>query len=75
MPPVFISVLETGGTTLTFTWTSVAGQEYQMQYSTNLIQTNWNNLGGTNSPTGGTTTTTDSTGPDPQRFYRVVLLP
>jgi uncharacterized repeat protein (TIGR03803 family) len=74
MPPVFISVLETGSATLTSTWTSVAGQMYQVQYSTNLTQTNWNNLGGTISPPGGTTTTIDSIGPDPQRFYRVVLL-
>jgi len=75
MPPVFKTVSKTGGATLASTWTSVAGQMYQVQYTTNLIQTNWNNLGGTLSPAGGTTTTIDSIGPDPRRFYRIVLLP
>jgi len=42
---------------------------YQLQYCTNLIQTNWIDLGvpGTN----GSRST--PVGPDPQRFYRIRL--
>lgn len=71
-PPVFTSVTQTNGL-ITFTWRSVAEQTYQIQYTSNLFKPNWNNLGGVISAFGSTTTAYDLIGPDPQRFYRVVL--
>jgi hypothetical protein len=70
--PVFLSVAQTAGA-VTFTWTSVVGQNYQVQYTVSLIQPIWNNLGGVITATNATTTAIDSTSQDSQRFYRVVL--
>lgn len=72
--PVFLSVNK-AGTTLMLTWKAMAGQTYQIVYETNLNQINWSNLGSTVLATNAAMTTLDTIGPDPQRLYRVVLLP
>ncbi len=72
LPPVFSSITQTGGT-LTLVWSAVAGQTYQLQYSTNLVQTNWIDLDGAITATNGAMAASDSVGSGPQRFYRVVL--
>ena len=75
MPAVVKAITLTNGAA-TFTWSAVAGQTYQLQYSTNLMTTNWSTLGKLFIASDGTLTTTDSTAADsPQRFYRVVLYP
>jgi uncharacterized repeat protein (TIGR03803 family) len=73
-PPSFLTAGETGAT-LTLTWSATVGETYQMWYKTNLNQINWNNLGSTIIATNAAMTTLDATGPDPQRFYRIELLP
>jgi trimeric autotransporter adhesin len=73
-PMMFQSVVQTAGA-LTLTWSTVPGRVYQVQYTTNLSQADWTNLGDTNLATSGTTSAADSTAPDQQRFYRVALLP
>jgi len=60
---------------LQLSWTSTAGVAYQVQYSTNLTQTNWINLGSTISATNTSTTTNDLIGTNSMRFYRVVASP
>jgi hypothetical protein len=72
--PVFQTVVPTAGT-VTFTWSALPGRTYQVQYTTDMQQTNWTNLGSTNLATSATMSASDSTGPDSQRFYRVALLP
>jgi uncharacterized repeat protein (TIGR03803 family) len=72
--PVFQMVAQAGAT-LTLTWSAVAGRTYQVQFRTNLDQPNWNNLGGTINATNVTASLVATIGPDPQRFYRVFLLP
>jgi uncharacterized repeat protein (TIGR03803 family) len=72
LPPVFKSVANTAGT-VTLVWSAVAGQSYQLEYTTNLALPVWNNVGGGVPATNGTMTVSDSPGTDPQRFYRVVL--
>ena len=74
LPPAFQTVMQSNGV-LAFTWNAGTGLVYQVQYSTNLAQTNWVNLGSTNTATNSTATFYDPIGPDPQRFYRVILLP
>lgn len=74
MPLVFQTVMQTNGS-LVLTWNAVAGQTYQLQYNSDLTSTNWNDLGSTVAATNGLMTVSDAIGPDPQRFYRVVLLP
>jgi uncharacterized repeat protein (TIGR03803 family) len=57
---------------ISITWPAASGQHYRVQFLTNLTQTNWSTL--TNiTASGATGTATDSTSPDAQRFYRVVL--
>ena len=70
-PPAFQAVAQTNHA-LTLTWSTVAGQVYQIQYTTNLAQANWNDLGYPLVATNGVVTVSDTIGPDPQRFYRVV---
>ena len=57
------------------TWTSMTNLAYQLQYKTNLAQTNWINLGSAINASGGVVTATDVSPADPQRFYRIQLLP
>jgi len=69
--PVFQSVTAAGGT-VTFTWSAVVGVIYQLQYRTNLAQGNWSSLSSAITATNAVMSTADSSGPDPQRFYRLV---
>jgi hypothetical protein len=55
------------------TWSAVSGQKYQLQYSANM--SSWTNLGDLVLATNGTATYSDVTAPDPQRFYRLILIP
>ena len=61
---------------LNFTWSAMTGLVYQVQFKTNLLQSNWTvlqNLTATN-----TTVTFVDTNPItgfPQKFYRLLLLP
>ena len=72
--PVFQTVMQSAGT-LTLAWTAVTGQTYQVQYTTNLLQTNWSSLGSPSLATHDIMSASDSIVPDPQRFYRVIQLP
>ena len=54
-------------------WVSMTGQVYQVQYSTNLVSTNWFDLGSTVIGNGTTNTVADSTATNSARFYRVIL--
>lgn len=72
--PIVQTVSQTGDT-LALSWGAMIGQTHQVQYKTNLNQTTWSNWGSTLTATNATMTLFDTIGPDPQRFYRVVLLP
>jgi subtilase family serine protease len=60
---------------LQLSWTSMPGEEYQLQYSTGLAQPNWINVGVATNATTGLMTFSSPIGSDPQLFYRVLLLP
>jgi hypothetical protein len=70
--PVFQSVAGTGGT-VTFAWSAVVSAVYQLQYRTNLAQGDWSNLGSAITATNTVMSASDSIGPDPQRFYRLLV--
>jgi hypothetical protein len=72
--PLLQYVPNTNGT-VDFTWNAMWGQPYRVQTSTNLSQTNWINLGGVITTTNPVATLSDVIGPDPNRFYRVILVP
>jgi hypothetical protein len=61
------------GNTFSFTFGTVPGQIYQIQYTTNLVPANWINLGGPVQSTNSALTISDSINRNPQLFYRAVL--
>ena len=73
--PMFQAVAKSGGS-IDLTWSAMNGLAYQLQYTTNLIQGPWVNIGNPVNAFGGTASTTD-TPPSfsPPRFYRLMLLP
>ena len=72
--PVFQTLAKTNGT-LKLTWSAAVGQKYQLQYKGGLPSQTWTNLGGIITATNTTANGSDPIGSNPQRFYRVVLLP
>jgi hypothetical protein len=72
--PSFRTVVKTNSS-LQFSWNSLAGVAYQLQFTTNLSATNWVNLGAAINATNSITATTTNIGPDRQRFYRLRRLP
>lgn len=72
MPPVFEKITQTNGV-WSLTWSAVAGQVYQLQFTASLDSSNWMDLGDTNVATDGIMSATDNTGSVAQRFYRIVL--
>jgi len=63
------------GATVNLSWNSIPGGSYQVQYTTNLEQQSWVNLGGSITASASTTTTNDISPGDLQRFYRLQVLP
>jgi uncharacterized repeat protein (TIGR03803 family) len=74
MPPVLQPPWLNAGATL-LSWTAVAGQTYQLEFNPNLDPTNWTALGNPTTATNGLMSMTDTGVRDPQRFYRVLLMP
>jgi subtilase family serine protease len=78
-PPAFKTEQQATAPTASFnlTWTTVAGLVYQVQYITNLVQTNWIDLGAPITATTNTLSITDTNAisSSPSRFYRIVELP
>jgi hypothetical protein len=62
------------GNSFNFTFSSISNQMYQIQYSTNLSQTNWFSLGAPVTATNSTITISD-TGAAAVKFYRISLYP
>ena len=61
--------------TLTLNWGVAVGQILQVQYTTDLGQPNWTNLGDQLVCTNCTMTAPDSVTGGAQRFYRVLVMP
>jgi uncharacterized repeat protein (TIGR03803 family) len=60
---------------VTFVWASFSGAVYRVEYRTNLTLGTWLLLASSVPSAGNTTSFSDSLLSDPQRFYRIVLLP
>ena len=60
---------------VSFSFGTVAGRQYQVQYKDDLGWPEWQPLGGIYFGTGVPIVVTDTMDSRPQRFYRVVLLP
>lgn len=73
--PAVFQTVNLAGNSITLAWSSVAGLSYQLQYSTNLSQASWVNLGAVLKASGATITTSDIVSADAQRFYRLNVFP
>jgi hypothetical protein len=75
-PPEFKAEQQTNSPNPAFnlTWSAIPGLTYQVQYSTNLSQTNWINLANPVTAKTNTLSISDTNGmmTSPMRFYRVV---
>jgi uncharacterized repeat protein (TIGR03803 family) len=74
LAPVFRTPTQGGGL-LNLTWSSVAGQSYQLQFNSDLSSTNWINSGSVLQATNGLMSASGVIGPEDKRFYRVEILP
>jgi uncharacterized repeat protein (TIGR03803 family) len=74
MRPVFYPITVCDGK-VALSWSAVAGQTYQLQYTTDLISPQWINLGASTLATNSIISTCDVLGSDAQRFYQVSLQP
>jgi uncharacterized repeat protein (TIGR03803 family) len=72
--PKIISGGRTGNVVIV-NWLALIGRSYQLQFTTDLTFTNWDNVGSIITATNALVTASDYAGADPQRFYRVTLLP
>jgi Pro-kumamolisin, activation domain len=74
IPAVEFKTAAQSAGTFNLTWATVTGLVYQVQYKTNLLQTDWFNL---IKPTTATSTnlSASDTGSSPQRFYRLIVTP
>jgi hypothetical protein len=71
--PLILTVTRAGGD-IALSWNAISGRAYQVQFKTNLNQLGWGIL--TNvTATGATVTVPAATGPEAQRFYRVMVMP
>lgn len=75
IPPTVFQAMPVTNNQFQFSWNAMTGLVYQVQYKTNLLSTNWLNLGGPVTASSTTLTTTNAIGPDRQRFYRTMLFP
>jgi uncharacterized repeat protein (TIGR03803 family) len=71
--PTFQSITQSNGV-ITLVWNAVSGQEYQLQYNSDLSSTNWIDLGNTITATNDTVRVSDIIGSDTRRFYRIKIL-
>ena len=55
-------------------WPGVAGQQYQVEYKTNLTDSAWSPVGGVITGNGGTLNMTNVIGTTSQRFYHLRLV-
>lgn len=68
--PNFQSVTAAGGSII-FSWNAIPGSAYQIQYTTNLNQATWIDLGSSITASNTVMSATDTLILDQQRFYRV----
>jgi len=68
-------VVSADGLSVSFSFGTLAGRQYQVQYKDDLGLPDWQPLGGVYLGTGSPVVVMDAIDSHPQRFYRVVLLP
>jgi subtilase family serine protease len=75
VPAPFFQSITTVSNNFVLAWNAWQGLAYQIQYTTDLGAPAWQNLGPPITATNAVMSYSDTLPPDPQRFYRTVLLP
>jgi hypothetical protein len=73
-PPFSIRSITSSNAILTLTWNSIPGRTYHLEFKDNLADLTWTTLP-TDIIASGSTASTTTPLVDPQRFFRVTLLP
>jgi purine-cytosine permease-like protein len=73
-PPAFLSAVQSN-CTLTLTWSTMAAQQYRLQYKPGITATNWTYLGNLLTAAGSIASASDNACISTQRLYRVVMFP
>jgi alpha-L-rhamnosidase len=73
-PPQFTGATAGTNGQVQITFNTLPGQNYQLQFKTNLTDANWTALGGIISGTGSPITASDNMSGSSQRFYRLLAL-
>ena len=72
-PPLQFGSITPNGNAINFTFNSLPGQSYQLEYKDNLSDSQWTLLGSPAAGTGGPFNLADNAPPPSQRFYRLVV--
>jgi hypothetical protein len=77
IPAVAFRTAVAAANSFNLTWSTVKGLTYQVQYKTDLLQSNWSDLGTPTVAVGSSITISDSNGvqSSSQRFYRLIVSP
>ena len=71
LSPFSLTSVTPSGGSVVFTWPSVAGHNYQVQFKNSISDANWSNLGSAITPAGSTASFTNTTADASSKFYRV----
>jgi len=74
-PAPHLTGIAASGQSVTLKWEAVPGRHYRVQYTSDLASSNWLDLAGDVQAQDSTASKTDESGLQPQRFYRVRMLP
>jgi MBG domain (YGX type)/YDG domain len=70
-----LNALSLSGSQVAFTWPTITGQSYQLEYTTNLASAVWIPVGGPIAGMGNFIAVTNTLGASPQSFFRLVISP
>jgi len=73
-PPAIQSIVASGGN-IVLTWSAVSGDNYQVQYKTNITDASWTPIVPNLTASSSTLSLTNAIGSAPQEFFRIVLVP
>ena len=73
--PIVFQASRPANGAVTLAWTTSIGQNYQIQYKTNLNALTWGNLGNATKASSDVLTASDILGTNTQRYYRVIIIP
>jgi hypothetical protein len=74
-PPQIVTIFRMSATEISFSFSAISGRTYRVEYSENLGDDSWTQLGPNRVAANAVVAVQDSTAPGSQRFYRVLLLP